>query len=84
MQVALGIPGADKYWSGMRAGIPLQRMGTVEEAAGAVMVLVSPWSAYITGQVIEGMRALTHAHIFNAHADSCRFSLSCYFGVNVL
>mmetsp|Transcript_32618 Transcript_32618/g.97346 ORF Transcript_32618/g.97346 Transcript_32618/m.97346 type:complete len:317 (-) Transcript_32618:117-1067(-) len=52
-QVALGIPGADKYWSGMRAGIPLQRMGTVEEAAGAVMVLVSPWSAYITGQVIE-------------------------------
>jgi 3-oxoacyl-[acyl-carrier protein] reductase len=28
-------------------------MGTVEEAAGAMMMMVSPWASYITGQVLE-------------------------------
>jgi 3-oxoacyl-[acyl-carrier protein] reductase len=28
-------------------------MGTAEEAAGAILMLASPWSAYMTGQVLE-------------------------------
>lgn len=32
--------------------IPLGRMGTVEDIANAALFLVSPWSNYITGQVI--------------------------------
>ncbi|KAG1659800.1 hypothetical protein FOA52_002136 [Chlamydomonas sp. UWO 241] len=52
-QVPLGIPGANKYWAGMKSAIPLQRLGTVDDAAGAVMALVSPWTAYMTGQCVE-------------------------------
>ncbi|GAX83419.1 hypothetical protein CEUSTIGMA_g10844.t1 [Chlamydomonas eustigma] len=51
--VPLGIPGANKYWSAVKSSIPLQRSGAVREAAGAIMMLVSPWASYITGQVIE-------------------------------
>jgi len=51
--VPLGIPGANQYWSAVKGSIPLQRSGTVQDAAGAVMMLVSPWANYITGQVIE-------------------------------
>jgi len=32
--------------------IPLGRMGTVEDIANAALFLVSPWSDYITGQVV--------------------------------
>ncbi|MEW5301874.1 MAG: hypothetical protein WDW36_004702 [Sanguina aurantia] len=52
-KVSLGIPGANKHFDAMRSSIPLQRMGTAEEAAGAVLMLVSPWASYITGQVLE-------------------------------
>lgn len=34
------------------AKIPLERMGTPEDIANAVLFLVSPWADYITGQVI--------------------------------
>jgi len=51
--VALGIPGANEYWQGVKVHTPLQRLGTVEDAAGVIMALVSPWCSYITGQVIE-------------------------------
>ena len=38
---------------------PLGRAGTVEEAAGAVMFFCSPWSDFVTGEVLMcagGMR----------------------------
>jgi NAD(P)-dependent dehydrogenase (short-subunit alcohol dehydrogenase family) len=31
--------------------IPLRRQGSAEEAAGALLMLASPYSSYITGQV---------------------------------
>jgi len=51
--VALGIPQADNYWAQVKASIPLRRVGSAEEAAGAILALASPLSAYITGQVLE-------------------------------
>jgi 3-oxoacyl-[acyl-carrier protein] reductase len=33
--------------------IPLGRPGTPEEAAGAMLLLASPFANYITGQVLE-------------------------------
>lgn len=41
------------------SGSPLGRAGTVEEAAGAVMFFCSPWSDFVTGEVLMctgGMR----------------------------
>lgn len=32
--------------------IPLQRVGTPEDAAGAMLMLASPYSSYITAQVL--------------------------------
>jgi 3-oxoacyl-[acyl-carrier protein] reductase len=37
----------------IKMGIPLGRAGSVEDAAGAIMMLCSPWASYITGQCIE-------------------------------
>lgn len=51
--VALGIPKANDYWAQVKAAIPLRRVGTAEEAAGAILALVSPLATYITGQVLE-------------------------------
>lgn len=36
-----------------RKGIPLGRLGTPEECAGAVLYLVSPLASYLTGQTID-------------------------------
>jgi len=36
-----------------RKSIPLGRLGTPDECAGAVLYLVSPLASYITGQTIE-------------------------------
>jgi 3-oxoacyl-[acyl-carrier protein] reductase len=33
--------------------IPLKRRGTVEEAAGAILLLASPHASYITGHCLE-------------------------------
>lgn len=53
-EVKLGIPGADQYWAGVKAAIPLRRVGSAEEAAGAVLMFSCPQlSAYVTGQVLE-------------------------------
>ena len=50
-KVVLGIP------DGMRdmavAMIPLQRHGTPEEAAGGILMLVSPYAAYVSGHTLE-------------------------------
>ncbi|KAG2497550.1 hypothetical protein HYH03_004297 [Edaphochlamys debaryana] len=51
--VPLGIPSADSYWSAAKQFIPLRRVGSAEEAAGAVVALASPLTAYVTGQVLE-------------------------------
>ena len=44
---------SDKAKEAAMAGIPLQRMGTPENVADAVVFLVSDQAAYITGQVIH-------------------------------
>jgi 3-oxoacyl-[acyl-carrier protein] reductase len=50
-KVVLGIP------DGMRdmavAMIPLQRHGSPEEAAGGILMLVSPYAGYVTGHTLE-------------------------------
>lgn len=53
LQVQLGIPGGDVLRELAVGTIPLARIGTAEEAAGAILMLASPWASYITGQVIE-------------------------------
>jgi 3-oxoacyl-[acyl-carrier protein] reductase len=52
--VKLGIPGATQHSAAARKlMIPLQRTGTPQEAAGAMLMLASPYSSYITAQMIE-------------------------------
>ncbi len=46
---------------GMRRAIPLGRLGTPEDVAGAVAYLVSPEAAYVTGQVLSVSGGLTMA-----------------------
>jgi 3-oxoacyl-[acyl-carrier protein] reductase len=48
--VQLGIPDGVRQMVPML--IPLGRTGTVQEAAGAIFLLCSPWSNYIHGQVL--------------------------------
>jgi 3-oxoacyl-[acyl-carrier protein] reductase len=52
-QVKLGIPGGDALRDLAMGTVPLARLGTAEEAAGAILMLASPWASYITGQVLE-------------------------------
>jgi len=33
--------------------VPLERMGTAEEAAGGIMMLASPWASYVNGHTLE-------------------------------
>ncbi len=50
--VKLGIPGAaQRMEASAKLMIPLQRVGTPEDAAGAMLMLASPYSSYITAQV---------------------------------
>ena len=49
--VTVGIP--EQARSMMGAMIPLGRGGTVTEAAGSIAFLCSPWSDYVTGQLIN-------------------------------
>jgi 3-oxoacyl-[acyl-carrier protein] reductase len=49
-QVKIGIPEQMRQMAMML--IPLGRPGTPEEAAGGVFFLCSPWSNFITGQVL--------------------------------
>jgi 3-oxoacyl-[acyl-carrier protein] reductase len=50
-KVQLGIPEQMRQMASML--IPLGRPGTPEEAAGGVFFLVSPWSNYVHGQVLN-------------------------------
>jgi len=48
-----------KILAGMRRAIPLGRLGTPEDVAGAVAYLVSDEAAYVTGQVVSVSGGLT-------------------------
>lgn len=47
-----GIPLSAKRWRD-KSDIPLGRMGSAEEAAGAIWFLASPYASYITGTCLE-------------------------------
>ena len=49
--VQVGIP--EQTRSMLAAMVPLGRPGTTREAAGAIAFLCSPWSDYVTGQVLN-------------------------------
>lgn len=55
--VSIGIPQTKR--DQLDAMIPLGRAGTPEEAAGPVGFLCSPWSDYVTGQVLNVTGGLT-------------------------
>jgi 3-oxoacyl-[acyl-carrier protein] reductase len=50
-KIALGIPNVSSR--DMASRIPLGRAGTVDEAAGAILMLASPYASYITGHCLE-------------------------------
>lgn len=50
-EVRLGVPGHMHDF--IKMSIPLGRTGTVEEAAGGILMLASPWASYITGHTLE-------------------------------
>ncbi|KAF5636927.1 3-oxoacyl-(acyl carrier) reductase [Fusarium sp. NRRL 25303] len=52
MTIQTGIPIAAKKFRDV-SEIPLSRPGTVEDAAGVILFLASPLSAYVTGSCIE-------------------------------
>ena len=51
--VPLGIPVSGNDNDILSRNIDLQRAGTAEEAAGALLLLTSPYASYISGQAIE-------------------------------
>jgi 3-oxoacyl-[acyl-carrier protein] reductase len=50
-EILLGIPQRMRQTAGMF--IPLGRPATPEEAAGGILMMASPWAAYITGHTLE-------------------------------
>ena len=50
-EIRLGIPEQLRRNAGMF--IPLGRPATSEEAAGGILMLASPWAAYVTGHTLE-------------------------------
>jgi 3-oxoacyl-[acyl-carrier protein] reductase len=50
-EIRLGIPEVMRRNAGMF--IPLGRPATPEEAAGGILMLASPWAAYVTGHTLE-------------------------------
>lgn len=53
-EVKLGIPGGEAFQQmAVEMAIPLKRMGTAKEAAGAMLLLASPYASFISGQSLE-------------------------------
>lgn len=50
-EIRLGVPG--HMHDLVKMMIPMGRTGTVEEAAGGILLLASPWAAYINGHTLE-------------------------------
>jgi 3-oxoacyl-[acyl-carrier protein] reductase len=50
-EIQVGVP--EQMLSMISATIPLGRAGRVDEAAGGIAFLCSPWSDYVTGQVLN-------------------------------
>lgn len=50
-EVRLGVPG--HMHDLVKMLIPMGRTGTVEEAAGGILLLASPWAGYINGHTLE-------------------------------
>lgn len=44
---------ADGVTAAMKSLIALERVGAPEEAAGAALMLASPYASYISGQAVE-------------------------------
>jgi len=51
--VALGVPGAAAVRGFVEAMAPLRRVGTADEAAGAVLFLAGDLASFVTGQCLE-------------------------------
>lgn len=52
--VPLGIPGGEAAAdAAAEMMIPLKRVGTAEEGAGAMLMLCSPYASFVSGQTIE-------------------------------
>lgn len=49
--IPLGVPG--HMHDMVKMLIPMGRTGTVEEAAGGILLLASPWASYINGHTLE-------------------------------
>lgn len=52
-KVALGVPSRMRAEGSGYANIPLRRPGRPEDAAGGILFLCSPLSAYVTGHCLE-------------------------------
>ena len=53
-EVALGIPGGSAAAdAAAEMMIPLKRVGTPEEGAGAMLMLASPYAGFVSGQCLE-------------------------------
>jgi len=53
-KVKLGIPGGDSLREmAAELTIPMKRIGTPQEAAGAMLLLCLPYASFITGQSLE-------------------------------
>jgi len=57
----MGGEGGDKVLAGMKRAIPLGRLGTPDDVAGAVAYLASDEAAFVTGQVLSVSGGLTMA-----------------------
>ena len=86
--VKLGMPGAaQRMEASAKLMIPLQRVGTPEDAAGAMLMLASPYSSYISAQVLlqasELLRCSDDISLLRlrAAAESCahdfQYSIAC-------
>jgi len=86
--VKLGIPGAaQRMEASAKLMIPLQRVGTPEDSAGAMLMLASPYSSYISAQVLQQALAPLHCSDdvcllrLRAAAESCAHEVPVQHGL---
>ena len=60
--------------------IPLQRVGTPEDAAGAMLMLASPYASYITAQVCACCTFLLKGNLQRCFHTALQLSLQLCFG----